>query len=227
MANRMELVISFPLVLKSSKIIVNAKFSDYSRCGRFLPIRDLFSHPEASSGLNDFENLPQPNLPMTTATASAPPDTSQTFVSRVISFLKISPITTLIIYCVLSVVIRENFPFSNFPMYSNPSPERYYYTISEADGKGLPIATLTGITSPKIGKIYRKKADELSKEIGVSPSKFSQEQVQALGLEILTFLRQQAANKQQPLPAKLQINKIVISYQDGKIVETPSIFAKE
>ena len=164
---------------------------------------------------------------MTTATASAPPDTSQPFISRVVSFLKISPITTLIIYCILSVVIRENFPFSNFPMYSNPSPERFYYTVSEADGKGLPIATLTGITSPKIGKIYRKKADELSKKIGVSPNKFTPEQIQGLGLEILTFLRHEAANKKQTLPAKLQINKIVISYQDGKIVETPSIFAKE
>lgn len=163
---------------------------------------------------------------MTTAAIPAPTDAPPLW-PRIVSFFKTSPITTLLIYCVLSVIIRENFPFSNFPMYSNPSPERFYYTISEADGKGLPVATLTGITSPKIGKIYRKKADELSKKIGVSPSKFSPEQVQSLGLDILTFLRHEAENRKQTLPAKLQINKITISYKDGKIIETPTIFAKE
>jgi hypothetical protein len=185
------------------------------------PNRDLFSQPKrVAVSISSPPTLPL--MSTDTATLSTP-----TLWTRVISFFGTSPITTLIIYCVLSVLIRENFPFSNFPMYSNPSPERFYFTISEADGKGLPVGTLTGITSPKIGKIYRKKADEFSKKTKVSPSKFDAAQVQAIGLDILTFLRHEAENRKQTLPLKLQINKIVISYQDGKIVETPSVFAKE
>ena len=146
---------------------------------------------------------------------------------HVLQFIKTSPITTLVIYCILSVTIRENFPFSNFPMYSNPSAERMYYTISEADGKGLPVATLTGITSPKIGKIYRKKADELSRKIKITPSNFTPDHMQSVGRDILTFLRHEAANKKQTLPDRLQLNRIWIGYLDGKVIETSSVIAKD
>ncbi len=161
------------------------------------------------------------------ATVTTSPSPEPRLLGKIWGFFKISPITTLLIYCVLSVMFKENFPFSNFPMYSNPSPERMYYALADGDGKILPVATLTGITSPKIGKIYRKIADERSRKIKVSPSKFTPEQVQAIGLQILKQLRHEAENKKQTLPAKLQIIKTYISYKDGQIVETSNTFATE
>lgn len=140
-----------------------------------------------------------------------------------------TPLTTLALYSVISVLLGENFPFSNFPMYSNPSAERMYYTISAGDGVGLPVQTLTDVTSPKIGKIYRTKAEKYSKKVGVKASKFTSEQVAAVGQEVLRDLRAKAGHlgRADQLPAKLQLNRIWITYKDGRIMEIPSVIARE
>lgn len=140
-----------------------------------------------------------------------------------------TPVTALAIYCLISVLLGENFPFSNFPMYSNPSAERMYYTISAEDGIGLPVQTLTDVTSPKIGKIFRTKAGKYAKKEGIKASKFTPEQAAVVGQEVLRDLRAKAAHlgRADQLPARLQLNRIWITYKDGRIVETPSIIAKE
>ncbi len=114
-------------------------------------------------------------------------------------------------------------------MYSNPSAERMYYTISAEDGIGLPVQTLTDVTSPKIGKIYRTKAAKYSNNIGVKSSKFSPEQIATVGREILGDLREKARrlSRENQLPEKLQLNRTWITFKDGHIVETTTVLAKE
>lgn len=104
-----------------------------------------------------------------------------------------------------------------------------YYTISGENGIGLPVQTLTDVTSPKIGKIYRTKAAKYAKKIDGKASKFTPEQIQIVGREILADLREKAAHlgRQDQLPAKLQLNRTWITYKDGRIVETTTVLAKE
>ena len=140
-----------------------------------------------------------------------------------------TPLTVLTLYCLISIFLQENFPFSNFPMYSNPSAERMYYTISAGDGIGLPVQTLTEITSPKIGKIFRTKAEKYSKKAGVKVSNFTPEQVASVGREILGDLRAKSKHlgRDGQLPAKLQLNRVWITFTGGRIVEIPSVIARE
>ena len=163
------------------------------------------------------------------STAAAFPENSPPMNGARKNILLHTPLTALIIYCIISVIVRENFPFSIFPMYSNPSAERMYYTISKEDGIGLPVQTLTGTTSPKIGKIYRTKAEKFSKKNNVKPSDFTEAQVASIGLEIIRDLRAKAERngKAEEFPKQVQLNRIWISYKDGKIVETPLVIAKE
>ena len=137
-----------------------------------------------------------------------------------------TPLVTLAIYCTLSVLIRENFPFSHFPMYSNPTAERIYYTISGPDGKGLPIQTLTGTTDPKIGKIFRTEAEELRKKEHLKHD-LTDEQVEGIGKKMIAYFRQEAKNRGQNLPEKIQINRIYIGYENGQITENPIVIARE
>lgn len=154
-----------------------------------------------------------------------PPDAS--FWQKVVAFVKISPITALAIYTIVSLIAKENYPLSNYPMYSNPSPERPYYTVTDGDGKPLPIQTKTGITCPKIGKIYRKKADELSDKLDVRAVDLKPEHIQSIGMEIFAQLRHEAEKLKQPMPERLQLVKTYISYKDGKVIETPNTIAQE
>jgi hypothetical protein len=191
---------------------------------------------------------PTPPLPW-------PPDAS--FWRKCLIFLKISPFSALLIYTVVSMMAKENYPLSNYPMYSNPSPERPYYTVADGHGNPLPIQEKTGITCPKIGKIYRTKAgaeaEKLTKKMRADyekqqstrpwlsrtwtrlfhskpsqdPNKLSPEHVQVVGMEIFEQLRHEAEKLKQPMPERLQLVKTYISYEDGRVVETPNVIAEE
>ena len=138
-----------------------------------------------------------------------------------------TPITVLALYCAISLFLEENYPFSHYPMYSNPGSDRSYYIVADAEGQPIPIAELTGITCPKVGKMYRKKADELGKRLHLKNSEFPPEQEQKVGEEIFAQLRLYARQLKKTLPAKLVLQKVEISYRDGKVSETPEVLAKE
>ena len=168
---------------------------------------------------------------MTAVTAPAPPPapTGTNLWPRIWMFIKISPLTTLAIYTLLSLQLEENYPFSNYPMYSNPSPERPYYMITDGEGKALPIQTLTGVTCPKIGKIYRTKSEKLAKELDVRAVDLKPEHMQAISMEMFAYLREEAKQKGQAeaMPPKLRLMKTYLSYENGKVVETPNLIGAE
>lgn len=138
-----------------------------------------------------------------------------------------TPLTALVIYCLVSVWLQENYPFSHFPMYSNPSAERPYYMIADGDGQPLPIGTLTGITCPKVGKIYRTECQDLADKLKMNKDKLPPEHKQAIGEKMFAYLRVEATNRKQALPDKLQLIRMEISYQDGKLSESAEVIAKE
>ncbi len=140
---------------------------------------------------------------------------------------KIIILIALPVFCALSLELRENYPFSHFPMYGDPSPVRQYYHLADADGKALPIATLTGKTAPKLGKMLRSYRDERMKALKSKANDLPKEEWNAIGQKVLDYLRQQAAVKHQALPAKLKIMSTEIHYQDGKVVESPEVFYAE
>jgi hypothetical protein len=112
-------------------------------------------------------------------------------------------------------------------MYSNPSPERPYYMIADGEGKPLPIATLTGVTCPKIGKIYRKECEEVANKLDLKKDNLPPEQKQAVGEKMFAYLRAEAVSHKQQLPSKLQLVRMEISYQEGKLSESPEIIARD
>ncbi len=138
-----------------------------------------------------------------------------------------TPLTSLLLYCLVSVFLQENYPFSHFPMYSNPSRERPYYMVSDGDGNPIPIDTLTGVTCPKIGKIYRKECEELAKKLKLNKDRLPAEHKQAIGEKMFSYLRTEAEAHQKTLPPKLLLVRMEISYRNGKLSESSAIIAKE
>jgi hypothetical protein len=148
---------------------------------------------------------------------------------RIWKFIKISPLTALAVYTLVSLQLEENYPISNYPMYSNPSPERPYYMITDGEGKLLPIQTLTGVTCPKIGKIFRKECDELAKQLDVKAVELKPEHHQAISMKMFAYLRNESQQKDQTaaLPAKLRLVKNYITYENGQVIETPTLIGQE
>jgi hypothetical protein len=146
---------------------------------------------------------------------------------RIWKFIKISPLTSLAVYTLLSLQLEENYPFSNYPMYSNPSPERPYYMITDGEGKPVPIQTLTGVTCPKIGKIFRSHTDDMAKELKIKAVQLKPEHHQAISMEMFAMLRREASRKGKVMPLKLRLVKNYLTYENGQVVESPNLIGQE
>ena len=98
--------------------------------------------------------------------------------------------------------------------------------VTDSAGQPLPIAKLTGITPPKIGKMHWRKSRQSRRE----PEKAEGEKAgrnDQVGREICTMLRDQAARRGQDLPPGIQLFRVEIQYDDGKLRETKELLFAE
>jgi hypothetical protein len=135
---------------------------------------------------------------------------------------------SLLLTCGVSLLLKENYPFSHFPMYSDPSANRYYFWLATPDQKPLPVQTLTGKTAAQLGKILRSYTDKRVDALKLKHrDQLPDAERAAAGAEILTFLRQEAATLKQTLPPKLAIMRTDIAFVQGATRETPSVWYVE
>lgn len=138
-----------------------------------------------------------------------------------------TPLTALAIFVSLCLIAKENFPFSNFPMYARPSAERGYFVVTDGEGNAVPVGTLTGITAPQVGKTYRKKSKETSSSAAPDAGQSRAERDRVIGTEIFQMLRQQASKRGKAVPAKLQLRLVEIRFADGQVKETTRVLFAE
>jgi hypothetical protein len=146
---------------------------------------------------------------------------------RAVALTVAGPLLALAAYTTLSLVLEENYPFSHYPMYSNPSPERTFFVVADGDGEPIPVATLTGISCPKVGKMFRTKSDELAGSLGVRRRELDAGQLRAVAGAVFAQLREGAATRNQPMPEKLRLSIASVSYVDGQVVEDHELVAAE
>ena len=64
----------------------------------------------------------------------------------------------LLVYLVLTQLIRENYPFSHYPMYSRPNSKALgIQFLADGDGKPLPVVWHTGVSPSKVAKLHGAK----------------------------------------------------------------------
>ena len=134
-------------------------------------------------------------------------------------------IAVLAAFCALSLAVKENYPFSHYPMYSDPDPVAHYYHLADAEGRALPIYELTSVTSPNLGKIYRQRSQARAKELGVSVTALPAAAREEIGRELAAYLREQARflKMESRLPAVLRIMRTAISFENDQLVERPEV----
>ena len=122
----------------------------------------------------------------------------------------------LVVYVMLTQVLRENYPFSHYPMYSKPNSESLdIQFITDGDGKPIPVVWHTGITPSKVSKLMgnRLKAGWSDRDAA---------------LDVLVFLRKQNAGRRgRLLPDKIKLMETSIAIQSGKVVESQRVLAED
>ncbi len=108
------------------------------------------------------------------------------------------PVFPLLPFVVFLAIVKENYPFTNYPMYSNPGPGPIsYYYLADSTGTPIPVSSHCGITSPRMKRLYERKVAQLRR----SRPDLRAEEVHRIVLdEVFPFLRGSANRRHRPLP---------------------------
>lgn len=127
------------------------------------------------------------------------------------------------------LLIEEQFPFSNFPMYSSFGPTTYYLYI--ADGAAAPIATLTtlGMSTPTLKKVFSTEMRKERARLGTRAKQLTPEQKEAVGERLLARLRTSPAALQRggEIPPVLRLYEVNISLARGRFDKQTVLIAEQ
>jgi hypothetical protein len=87
------------------------------------------------------------------------------FTNKAKAFLEGMPLKVMFVVVILCLVLRENFPFSHFPMYSSFSSYSYYVYVADANDEPIPIEAITSIRTSALKKAYQGKLEEVREEL--------------------------------------------------------------
>jgi hypothetical protein len=131
----------------------------------------------------------------------------------------------LLVMTLLSLGLRENYPFSNFPMYSSFSQHTYFLYLTDAAGEPIKTRQL-GLSSSALKKIFdrarRKELEHFEKSGRARVLLVEQAAAQSL-LRYLDGLVA-ARSPAQKLLAGLQVRHVRVQQQaDALLLETRTL----
>ena len=118
----------------------------------------------------------------------------------------------------LCLAAGENYPFSNFPMYSSFAKNSYYLYLADAAGRPLPT-TRFGMTTPGLKKIFESKRRSLFR-VKTGAAKPEPTAVdKAAGAALLQYLEALPAVRSQKssLLHGLQVRRVGIFWQAASL----------
>ena len=155
--------------------------------------------------------------------------------SAILSILKKLPLKVMLVVTILCLLIRENFPFSNFPMYGSFSDYSYYVYLSDGRDQPVPVEGITGIRTSRLQKIFGGKLEEVREDLeaqGVEIGGYrfmTPAQQGPAGEYTLQWLLDNCKEHARPaLDARrpLRFHKVGLRYEKGKIVKEPALIAE-
>lgn len=110
--------------------------------------------------------------------------------ARWIARSETQPLVFLTIACLL---IGEQYPFSDFPMYSSFGRSTYYVYL--ADGSDQPLSTYgaIGVSTATFKKMYETALRAEMRKLRVSRKQLTDEQLRSFGTRVLSELRSSPA----------------------------------
>jgi hypothetical protein len=104
------------------------------------------------------------------------------------------PLKVCLVFVVLCLALKENFPFSHFPMYESFSDYSFVVYVADKNGDPIPIEAISGQRTNALKKIFNKEQKKVRKSLEASGVKIdgyqfmTKEQRQPAGEEALRRL---------------------------------------
>ena len=101
----------------------------------------------------------------------------------------------LVIFCVLSMLLEENYPISNYPMYSGISPRSHYFYITDQEGEPISIRKCFGKSASAIKKMHGAFLNGIAEEKGTRAFKLGWEEQVEAGQMLLDQLKERGERR--------------------------------
>ena len=138
--------------------------------------------------------------------------------------LSFKPMLVLTFAC---LVLKEQYPFSNFPMYASFTDRTYYVYLADGADQPLPSVPVVGMSTPTLKKVYDGEVRRTLRRLRIRRQDLTAEQKQAIGAPILTRLRNSSPRGTASLPEVLRLYQVDIQLRDGHFEKRRTLIAEE
>jgi hypothetical protein len=133
------------------------------------------------------------------------------------------PFREVLFFVVLLVIPGENYPFSNFPMYSSLDDESFYFVVKTGQGETLPFATSFRSRASYVPKALKTERRKLEKE-GLS----SEAALNQAGHNVLNHLLEKAEpqSRDELVRSGLKLVEVRIWVANARLEQSENIVAE-
>ena len=134
----------------------------------------------------------------------------------------------LLLLTVACLGIGEQFPFSNFPMYSSFGRDTYYVYLADGTGQPLPTIAAAGITTPILKKMYDAELQRELKRLRTQRRRLRVEQKAPVGARVLEALVKSAPSLTAvpQRPPGVRLYEVNISVEQGQFNRRTELIAE-
>jgi len=146
---------------------------------------------------------------------------------RVAASLRQLPCKPLLVLTFLCLALKEQYPFSNFPMYSTFENKTYYVHLADGADQPVPTAEALGLATSTLKKIYDGEVRRELRRLQVRREHLTAEQKQAIGGPVLARLKKaSAAQGAVGIPEVLRLYQVDIALAGGRFEKRRSFIAE-
>jgi len=133
------------------------------------------------------------------------------------------PLLVLTAACLL---VGEQYPLSDFPMYSSFGPTTYYLYLVDGSGRAVASIDTVGMSTPTLKKVFSSEMRKERERLGRS-KKLSAEEKRVVGERFLAQLRSsRAARARGVVPEILRLCEVNIEQADGRFSKEMTVIAE-
>lgn len=141
------------------------------------------------------------------------------------------PVKACVALLIANMALRDNYPFSHYPMYASFSDHTYYVYVAGKDDKPLALQKVTdGIRTSKLKKPYNTDLDKKRKELGKRTRHLSAEERREAGEQALAQIYRNCnpvARERLEKLAPIRLYHVDIYMEKGRVDERPPQFIAE
>lgn len=126
--------------------------------------------------------------------------TTEQFMALVYRIFRRFPLKVVLVLTVVCLAVKEEFPFSHFPMYESFSDYSFVVYVADRDGEPIPVQRLTSQKTSKLKKIFNTEQKQVRKELEAAGVKIegyrfmTREQRRPAGEKTLKWLYKNSKN---------------------------------